>query len=464
MKSLLLTTLLCVALVSFGAMRPLTAIPSIDQYAQHLADRDTEQARRVVDELRARGEPALEELLAERSRLDVLQQGAARDPQSEQTAERIAALDALIDAVGGQRYCTASRLFWHTDLQQALHASRESGKPVLSLRLLGKLTDDLSCANSRFFRTTLYANTDISRYLRDHFVLHWLSVRPAPVMTVDFGDGRRLIRTVTGNSIHYVLDAEGRPLDGLPGLYSPRAFTEWLQRANELARHVGLAGSPEQRAAVLSNYHQTRLAAIERQWQADLNVLGLVPEQAPARSATAAASGADAAAQAGPAQAAMARAMTKARVEARPVAMITMSRDELRQLTSDTVWQDLATLHAEEAELDPASRRLIESQIPDAVTAGLVTITKASVELKSLYQLFATLRSSTALDTVRNEYDLHAQIHDWFLHGQVGDTNGLNSRVYAELFLTPDSDPWLGLYSPYAYTGLANAGIVDVTQ
>jgi hypothetical protein len=464
MKPMLLTTLLAGAVVSFGVVRLLNAESSIDQYTRHVAAGDTERVRLFIDERRARGEPALEELLAERNRLDVLQHGAARDPDPDRTAQRIAALDALIDAVGGQRYCTASRLFWHTDLDQALHASRESGKPVLSLRLLGKLTDELSCANSRFFRTTLYANADISRYLRDNFVLHWQSVRPAPVMTVDFGDGRRLIRTVTGNSIHYVLDAEGRPLDGLPGLYSPRAFTEWLQRTNELARHVSLAVSREQRSAVLSSYHQTRLAAIERQWQADLNVLGLVPEQGPARSATAAASGAEAAAKAAPAQAAMARAMTKAAVEARPVAIITMSRDDLRQLTSDTVWQDIATLHAEEAELDPASRRLIESQIPNAVEAGLVTITKSGVELSSLYQLFATLRSSTALDTVRNEYDLHAQIHDWFLSGQVADTATLNSRVYADLFLTPDSDPWLGLYSPYAYTGLANAGFVEVTQ
>jgi len=31
--------------------------------------------------------------------------------------------------------------------------------------------------------------------------------------------------------------------------------------------------------------------------------------------------------------------------------------------------------------------------------------------------------------------------------------------VYAELFLTPSSDPWLGLL-PGAYTGLENDGVV----
>ena len=34
----------------------------------------------------------------------------------------------------------------------------------------------------------------------------------------------------------------------------------------------------------------------------------------------------------------------------------------------------------------------------------------------------------------------------------------LNARVYSELFLTPRSDPWLGLVSPDAFTGIAADG------
>jgi len=90
----------------------------------------------------------------------------------------------------------------------------ESGPAIAALRAkLGKLDEELSCANSRFFRTTLYANTEVAKYLREHFVLHWKSVRPVPKITIDFGDGRKLERTITGNSIHYVLDTEGRVVD-----------------------------------------------------------------------------------------------------------------------------------------------------------------------------------------------------------------------------------------------------------
>ena len=110
-----------------------------------------------------------------------------------------------------------------------------SGKPILSLRLLGRLDEELSCANSRFFRLILYSNTEVSALLREHFILHWQSVRPVPKVTIDFGDGRKLERTLTGNSIHYILDSDGRPMDALPGLYGPQAFIRELTRAERVA-------------------------------------------------------------------------------------------------------------------------------------------------------------------------------------------------------------------------------------
>ena len=63
---------------------------------------------------------------------------------------------SALDKVGGQYDNYASQLYWYTDLEQAKAAAQASGRPILSLRLLGRLDEDLSCANSRFFRTTLY--------------------------------------------------------------------------------------------------------------------------------------------------------------------------------------------------------------------------------------------------------------------------------------------------------------------
>jgi hypothetical protein len=64
-----------------------------------------------------------------------------------------------------------------------------------------------------------------------------------------------------------------------------------------------------------------------------------------------------------------------------------------------------------------------------------------------------------ALDTVRNEYLLHRQIHRWFADNEVDGLDALNERVYNELFLTPRSDPWLGLTTEGAFTALPNGGL-----
>ena len=152
-------------------------------------------------------------------------------------------------------------------------AAKRTGRPILSLRMLGKLTEEFSCANSRFFRTALYSNTEISRYLRDNYVLHWQSVRPVPRVTIDFGDGRKLERTLTGNSAHYVLTSDGQPLDVLPGLYSPGAFAKWLDRMHGFHNNY-LATASNERADKLAEFHRERCALVFRQWADDVAQLG----------------------------------------------------------------------------------------------------------------------------------------------------------------------------------------------
>ena len=89
-------------------------------------------------------------------------------------------LSAALDEVAQQKDSYLSGLYWYTDFGQAKAAARATGKPILSLRLLGKLNEEFSCANSRFFRTILYSNEDVARTLREKFILHWQSERPAP--------------------------------------------------------------------------------------------------------------------------------------------------------------------------------------------------------------------------------------------------------------------------------------------
>jgi hypothetical protein len=71
---------------------------------------------------------------------------------------------------------------------------------------------------------------------------------------------------------------------------------------------------------------------------------------------------------------------------------------------------------------------------------------------------------TTSEDAVRNEYLLHSRLHEWFAGGAApSDTDKLNAKVHAELFLTPESDPWLGLVPRDTFTALDNHGIVQIS-
>src|SRR6185503_14050467 len=156
--------------------------------ARKAVSTEAAEATAAIEELRAMGPAGLEALLGEYSdqiNRHIAEPWIGSSPEWERIAK-------ALDLVGRQKNNFVSHLYWYTDLEDAKKAARESGKPILSLRLLGNLTDELSCANSRFFRTVLYPNAEIRNELRDKFVLHWKSVRPAPRITIDFGDGRKL--------------------------------------------------------------------------------------------------------------------------------------------------------------------------------------------------------------------------------------------------------------------------------
>lgn len=349
-------------------------------------------------------------------------------------------VSAALDAICQQRDCYASRLYWYTDLEQAKAVAKATGKPILSLRLLGKLDEELSCANSRFFRIALYPNAEVSKVLRDRFILHWQSVRPVPKVTIDFGDGRKMETTVTGNSIHYILDAEGRPIDALPGLYGPQAFLQKLAQAEQtVKKYTKLSGI--EREDFLRQYHRDRLAAIQTNWAADLSKLGVssppvlvkIPNLNNTNPPTA--------------QEAAPIAVSKMVVE-NPIIRTIFSaasgnQKALTNATDENIWRKIAQLHASDASLDSNSQALMQRKNPDL---QITTVKK--------------FEDYIALDTVRNEYQLHSQIHQWFMSGT--DTNNveiLNDRAYKELFLTPKSDPWLGLFPRDAYTAIEHDGI-----
>lgn len=371
------------------------------------------------------------------------------------------AISAALDKVAALKDAWAADLYWYTDLGQAKNAAAAKGRPILTLRLLGTLDSDLSCANSRFFRTALYANRDVAAYLRDHYVLHWQSVRPVPTVTIDFGDGRVVKRTITGNSIHYILASDGTVIDGLPGLYGPAAFLRHVTAAAELASRLDRTADRYARQAMLANWHFEASANAARSFAADLRAVGddssnLAATMAPVGMQLAAATpkGGEQprnfprAAQAAP------RAFAKTVGESKLVAAVAPPGDASAKATVEDAWTRIAARHADDARLDAGGRSVVAAKSP-----RLARSPDAGTAADPLAKLVAAFEQSMAIDTVRNEYTFHRTIHGWLGGAEkVPTVDALNDRVYAELFLTPKADPWLGLLPADTYTGIEDDG------
>ncbi|MGE0867161.1 MAG: hypothetical protein AB7P03_01270 [Kofleriaceae bacterium] len=393
-----------------------------------------------VVSLRAEGPEGLHKVLA---RWDQTAPGARRD-----------ALALAADKVAAQRYATVSRMYWYTDLDTAQTAARAQHKPILALRMLGRLDEDLSCANSRLFRATLYANRDVSAFLRSNFILYWSSERPVPRVTIDFGDGRKLERTTTGNSAHYVLAADGTVLDVLPGLYAPAAFKAELTASLALARKVERL-SADQRRAVVVAHHRGALAASEDAWKAIAGTQYL-PDAGRLSSEHELAT-------------AVARAqratMSKAMIEVPDLRIIADGVDP-GQLSSDdaAVWAAIGQRHwnlrgagtGAPIVLDAGSRALI-TRLHNAAP-GLI----ASAD--DLARMLARLEQHVVADSAIDEFQLRPKIRrriiDSYRTVTPDSFASLNEWIYAEVFFTPRTDEWLGLLPRTDFTGLPGDGVV----
>jgi hypothetical protein len=396
---------------------------------------DPAVAAPAIAALRAEGSAGLARLLeAFRDEVSLAREGRDAGPQWER-------IRAALDGVGAQRDCYTSGLYWFTDLDVARAAAARTGRPILSLRLLGRLDEELSCANSRYFRAALYANERVAALLADRFVLHWSSERPAPRITIDYGDGRTLVRTVTGNSIHYVLDAEGRVVDALPGLYGPGAFHgELAAIADEYRDLAPLA--PAARAERVRSSSRAKHAAAAREWAKLMR--GLRGVRVPAVRPKA------------PtdrlpeprADAASVVAVTKSIAELPLLEALDLATAPERRPFDDAVWPAVAPARGSAA-LDDRSRALMRRHLYGGEDEALV---------------FERFESSMTIDTVRNEFAIRPQIHRRLAESDAfHDVEALNRYVYERLFLTPAADPWLGLAPRAAYTAIEGGGLVHAT-
>lgn len=419
-RNLWLTALVILCAVSAGFAE------SKEELARQVVSIDSAEANEAIKNLRALGKDGLDTLF-QTYRAEI-----AKFAQTGEANDEWKRIAFALDSVAMQRDVYASKLYWFTDFEEAKREAEKANKPILSLRLLGNLNEEFSCANSRFFRALLYSNAEISKTLRDGYVLHWKSVRPAPKVTIDFGDGRKIERTLTGNSIHYILSDDGEIIDALPGLYSPTEFLRYVSGAKEINKTVENLNEKQKETALL-RYRLNNFNAIKS--KRDKVIATAKVTLTEPKDGTTALSIAP-------------RAVAKMMTEASILRDLddNFSRYEPQIISDD--WKKLATLYAGEVKFDESSLAFIKRQNKNLSEA-------------EFSKLLANLQNYVALDTTRNDSLFHTQLYQWLNQARQKplELESFNAKVYTEIFKTPDADKWLGLYTTDVYTALDGNGV-----
>ena len=404
------------------------------------------------------GQEGLDILAEQRDQLlawaAVMPRDSAKPGYGTQIWLRIQKFNNAMDAFAHQRYGHVSRLYWYTDLAAAKAQAKKTNRPILSLRMLGNLTDEYSCANSRFFRVMLYADPMINNYLRENFVLHWQSVRDVPQVTVTLADGSTMRRTVTGNSIHMVLTQDGQAVDVIPGLWHPKAFLEQLELGHDLVTKIQQVAVEKDWTKTRANQlliiraaHETKKTKTALAYGERLTSLNMKPEDLRGRASTfLSAPKANAKPLLRPAENAMPLAGTKMVVEfglMQPIRLVNVQM--MWQQMNLPKWKVFADSYKNEAVLSDTAWSLIAAE-----NGG------------DAEPFRETLTTSLASDSAFNRFSLKQQIHALFASGrEINLTNDarLTQTIYRDVLGMDLSDRWAGLSDPAVYTGMSNGGM-----
>jgi hypothetical protein len=101
------------------------------------------------------------------------------------------------------------------------------------------------------------------KFIHESFEPVWESVRPVPTLTLDFGNGKTITRTLHGNIASYVCTTDGQVLDILPGIYSAEGYLNQLNQMWLLHAYL-LKKEPAEREKALHEYHQTQADALAK--------------------------------------------------------------------------------------------------------------------------------------------------------------------------------------------------------
>ncbi len=108
----------------------------------------------------------------------------------------------------------------------------------------------------------LFSQPTVADFINANFEPAWEMVRPVPLVRIDFGNGNVLTRTLHGNILTSVCNADGQVLDALPGIYAEKTYLDRLNQLRLLAAYVKTKPA-DQRGDTLVAYHKTQGEALK---------------------------------------------------------------------------------------------------------------------------------------------------------------------------------------------------------
>lgn len=106
----------------------------------------------------------------------------------------------------------------------------------------------------------MFSDDKVAAAINDRFEPVWVSVREVPTVTIDFGEGHTIKRTLHGNVATQVLTADGTIVDILPGLYDADEYFAQLDQLWWLHHYLDRVAD---RTAFLADYHRSQARAIK---------------------------------------------------------------------------------------------------------------------------------------------------------------------------------------------------------
>jgi hypothetical protein len=167
--------------------------------------------------------------------------------------------EAVVCVKNGVEKVQPGKVHWHKDMAAATEAAKKSGKPILFFAMLGNLDDKFCWTNARLARAVLFSDQKIANYIDEQFEPAWQALRPVPKVSIDFGNGQVINRTLHGNIATFVCAPDGTVVDVIAGMNSSVKYLHELHVMNDVV--ANLPADQNARRKYLRDYYQRQTAA-----------------------------------------------------------------------------------------------------------------------------------------------------------------------------------------------------------